>query len=118
MHFKKTQGRNREGGRGTHRGSTGGNRDGGEGAVGRCGVPGESLGLSELRNGAGVLGRGWGQLDIEVYGAHRAEGTWLRCGQSSLQDAGPQASTAHRMADPLGDPEELPKENGGSGEDS
>lgn len=35
-----------------------------------------------------------------------------------LAGCGAQASTAHRMADPLRDPEELPKENGGSGEDS
>lgn len=84
----------------------------------RYGVPGEPLGLSALENGAGMLGRGWKQLDIAVYGTNGVGGTWPRCGQSSSQDAGPQASTAHRMADPLGDPEELPKENGGNGEDS
>lgn len=61
--------------------------------MGRYGVPGEPLGLSVLGNGAGMLGRGWEQWDIGVYGAHGAEGTWPTCGQSSSQDAGPQAST-------------------------
>lgn len=86
--------------------------------MGRCGVLGEPLVLSALGNGAGMLGRAWEQLDIGVYGAHGAGGTWPRCGQSSSQDAGPQATTAHRMADPVRDAEELPKENGGNGEDS
>lgn len=50
-----------------------------------------------------------------VWGPHRARGAGPRCGQNCSQDAGPRASAVHGTADPFGDLEELPKENGGVG---
>lgn len=95
----------------------------GAAGMGRRGHGGDA-GYWESRRGSLGGGTGLGCWGEDGYSRHRvcgaqgARGVWPRCGQRCSQDAGPRASAACRMADPFGDLDELPKENGGSGEGS
>lgn len=83
--------------------------------MGRCGVSGEPLGLSALGNGAGMLGRGWEQLDIGCMGHTELEARGPDVARAARRMWGPKHPLHTGWQIPSETQRNFPKKMGGVG---